>query len=344
MITFPKPGRIASVFSLIFLVLGGCAVLAAVAAPYIGLGLKEEFFLYRLAGWSRSDLFRMGIVSGLAGLALRLSNLTLLVKMWPGMADESMQDIHTGLRSWPMAMQWAWMDTKLKYRRSIIGPLWITITVGATILGMGVVFSTLWGMTLGDFLPYICTGMITWGLITNLINEGALVFIDSKNILTQINLPATTCVLRMVFKQFIIFLHNFLIFLLVVMVFGINLSLATPLVALGLLFYLVTGIWFGLLFGMICARFRDVPQVLTNLITLVFFITPVFWKPEMLGERIFISTYNPLWHFVEIVRQPLLGIYPSAANWGVVATVTILGIATTWLSYRHFFKRLKYWL
>ncbi len=89
MITFPKPGRIASVFSLIFLVLGGCAVLAAVAAPYIGLGLKEEFFLYRLAGLSRSDLFHIGIVSGLAGLALALPNLMRGINSWPWMADKS---------------------------------------------------------------------------------------------------------------------------------------------------------------------------------------------------------------------------------------------------------------
>ena len=254
------------------------------------------------------------------------------------------QDISDGLRLWRLALHWAWMDTKLKYRRSVIGPLWITISVGATILGMGVVFSTLWGLPLGDFLPYICTGMITWGLITSLINEGAVVFINSENLLTQINLSATTCVLRMVFRQFIVFMHNILIFLLVVLVFGVDLSPATSLAALGLLLYLLTGIWFGILFGMICARFRDVPQVLTNLVQLIFFITPIFWKPEMIGERVFITTYNPLFQFLEIVRQPLLGHYPSATNWGVVATITVLGITTTWLFHRHFFKRLKYWL
>ncbi len=86
MITFPKPGRIAEVFPLILLVLGGCAILAAVAAPYIGLGLKEEFLFYRLAGWSRSDMFRLGIVSGLAGLVA-----ALLVKIWPWMADKYMR-------------------------------------------------------------------------------------------------------------------------------------------------------------------------------------------------------------------------------------------------------------
>ena len=47
------------------------------------------------------------------------------------------EDIITSLGSWRLALYWAWIDTKLKYRRSVIGPLWITITVGATILGMG---------------------------------------------------------------------------------------------------------------------------------------------------------------------------------------------------------------
>ena len=83
---FPKPDRIIPVFSFLLLVLGGCAVLATFAAPYLGLGLKEEFFLYRLAGWSRMDLFRMGIFSGLAGLALALPNLMRLINTWPWMA------------------------------------------------------------------------------------------------------------------------------------------------------------------------------------------------------------------------------------------------------------------
>ncbi len=77
---FQKLGRFVPVFALILLVLGGYAILAAVAAPYIGLGLKEEFFLYRLAGWSRTDLFHIGIVSGLAGLALALPNLMRWIK------------------------------------------------------------------------------------------------------------------------------------------------------------------------------------------------------------------------------------------------------------------------
>jgi len=89
MTAFPKPGQVASVFSLIFLVLGSCAVLAAVAAPYVGLGLKEEFFFYRLAGWSRSEVFSLGVFLGLAGLVLALSNLVLLIKIWPWMADKS---------------------------------------------------------------------------------------------------------------------------------------------------------------------------------------------------------------------------------------------------------------
>ena len=80
MTAFLNPARILQLFSIVLLVFGGCAVLAAVAAPYIGLGLKEEFFLYRLAGLSRSDLFHIGIVSGLAGLALALPNLMRWIK------------------------------------------------------------------------------------------------------------------------------------------------------------------------------------------------------------------------------------------------------------------------
>jgi len=67
MTIFLKLGHFVPVISLILLVLGGGAIFAAMATPYLGLGLKEKFFLYRLAERSRSDLFRMGVFSSSPG-------------------------------------------------------------------------------------------------------------------------------------------------------------------------------------------------------------------------------------------------------------------------------------
>lgn len=253
-------------------------------------------------------------------------------------------DIAAGIRSWRLWTTWAWIDTRQRYRRSVLGPFWITLSLGAWIVGLGVVFSILFGMKLEDFLPYVCAGMILWRLIFNMVNGGCEVFIGNEQIIKQINLPLSYYVFRLIAKQFIFFFHHIIIFVLIAAIFGVVPSSALMLAVPGLALLFVNGVWIALLLGMICARFRDVPQIVETVLQVTFFVTPVFWMPAQLGSKGVIAYMNPVYHFIEIVRQPLLGQPPTELNWIVVLVTTIVGAGVTAILFRRFSRRVAYWL
>ena len=151
-------------------------------------------------------------------------------------------------------------------------------------------------------------------------------------------------VYRKVWAEFIILAHNSAVYVVVAVVFAIWPGAAGLLVLPGLVLIALNAIWVGLLFGMVGARFRDVPQIVTSLMRVAFFLTPVIWKPEMLGARVGLVDLNPFYHFIELLRAPLQGQVPAALTWAVVVGVTIAGWLVTYLFFRRFRHRIPYWV
>lgn len=254
------------------------------------------------------------------------------------------KDILQGMCAWRIWLKWAWIDIRQRYRRSRLGTFWLTLSLGVTVGGMSVVFGGLFGQDIKSIMPYIASGMIAWTLILGIISEGCLVFISAKGVIMQINLPLTVHVMRHLMRQAFMFLHHVLIIVLVCIVFSVPPTLNTLLIIPGLILYFINGIWVGLLLGMVCARYRDVPQVVNSVLQLIFFVTPIFWRPDFLSRRTYIIHVNPLYHYLEIVREPMLGVAPSMTNWLVVLSFTAIGMIGTLYLYRRFHHRVSYWI
>ena len=75
-------------------------------------------------------------------------------------------DLWEGLKKWKIWMALAWQDIKLRYRRSVIGPLWITLSMAITVYSMGFLYSRLFHMDLDSYFPYLVSGMLAWGVIS----------------------------------------------------------------------------------------------------------------------------------------------------------------------------------
>ena len=173
-------------------------------------------------------------------------NLTLAVK-----------DVWDGVRRiyiWPML---GWQDIKQRYRRSVIGPFWLTLSYGAMVAGMGPLYGRLLQQDIDSYLPYLATSFVIWILMSSIIIDACSAFIGAEGYIKQVKLPLTVHVLRLVWKNVLIFFHNFVIVLLVMFIYPPPLTWALLLIPAGVLMLALNGIWLGLLFGMLCARFRD---------------------------------------------------------------------------------------
>ncbi len=257
----------------------------------------------------------------------------------------TLDDIRQGLTRSELWLMLGWQDIRQRFRRSILGPFWLTLSTAFMLVALGFVYATIFRMPLHDYFPFLAAGVVTWALISSLVNEGCLTFIGSEVMIKQIRLPFTVHACRVVWRNLLVFAHNLVIIVVVAAIFG---KWPGPLALLALLagvcLVMANGVWIGLLLGLICARFRDVPPTVASIMQLVFFITPIIWHPSLLPGRHRVVELNPFYHFIEVLRSPMLGALPSALTWGAVLGITLLGWLVTLLLFLRFRRRIAYWL
>ena len=269
-----------------------------------------------------------------------------IVWEWSGNYTQSvLEDIRLGIANWPLWVRLGWQDVMLRYRRSMLGPFWLTISMGVMVFALGYVYGGLFGMDVQRYLPYLTVGFLVWGLITSVANEGCQVFIEGEGIIRQIDLPLSMLSLRVTWRNLIIFLHNAVIYFVVAIMFDVEPGWVLLMAIPGLLILIINALWAVTLLGMLSARFRDLPQIVSSILQIAFFITPIIWMPEAASvKRPLLIDVNPFYHLIELMRAPMLGDFPTLANWYVVLGITRFGWLSTLLFFRRFHCRIAYWI
>jgi ABC-2 type transport system permease protein len=253
-------------------------------------------------------------------------------------------DLSRGLRHRELWGMMGWQDIRQRYRRSVLGPFWLTLNMGLMVLGLGVLYAGLFGQKIDTYLPFVTLGFIIWAMISGLLNDGTMAFIGSDSVIRQIAVPLSVFAYRVLWRNVIILGHNIWIYIAVAVVFGIWPGAIGLWAVPALLLLIINGIWVTLLLGAASARFRDIPQFVGNMIPVIFLLTPILWRADQVPSRAFFVVFNPFYHFVEIVRMPLLGHAAPLLSWGIVIGVTIIGWAVTLAFFTRYRGRIAYWL
>jgi ABC-type polysaccharide/polyol phosphate export permease len=256
----------------------------------------------------------------------------------------SLGDIRSTIGAYRVWHLLALQDIRQRYRRSVLGPFWITLSTMISIAALGLVYTRIFKMPTEQYLPFLTLGIVMWTLISSLVVEACSVFIAAESIIKQVNLPFGVHVARMVWRNVIIFFHNLFVAAIVLIFMSSPVSWHLLLLPLALAITAVAGVTLGYLLGALCTRFRDVPLIVNSLMQVLFYVTPVIWTPAMLKGHESLLYFNPAYHYLEILRAPLLGTSGPISSWIVAAGTTIaLGlIAHLFLSrFRH---RIAYWL
>ncbi len=253
-------------------------------------------------------------------------------------------DFSDGLRVYPMWMFLAWQEIVARYRRSVLGPFWITLNMAIMIFTMGPIYSSLFGQDLKTYYVFLSTSVVIWGLISALVNESCAAFIGAEGFVKQMKLPFSLFIFKMVWKNIIIFFHNFLVVLIIFFFFPPDIGIHVLLVPFTLLLVCLNAIWFGTILAVVSARFRDIPQIVNSFMGVAFFITPVMWQPSLLVGREWVMNANPLFHFMEIVRGPLIYNTMNYNSLQIVCISTLVGYALMFYVFQRHRARIAYWL
>lgn len=248
--------------------------------------------------------------------------------------------------SWRFWTYLGWSDIVKQYRRSFIGPVWITLNSAFFIVAFGLVGAQLFKLPIEEYLPYFCAGQVIFTFLSSLITDGCLTYISADAFLKQTPYPKIAFVLRVIWRNLIMLAHNMVVVLGVLAWSGHITAVAWPAFLAALVATLAIAVPTVAIVGALSARFRDIPMIVTSIIQISFFITPVMWRPDQLTERakLWIVTLNPLAALLEILRAPLLGQTASQQAWLMTFGLFVALLISFVLLYLYARRRIVYWL
>jgi ABC-2 type transport system permease protein len=261
--------------------------------------------------------------------------------------SEAIADIVSTLRQLPSCFYLAATTVKLRYKRSLLGPLWITITTAIFIFFISYLYTGFIRADFGHYLLNLALGWIIWHFIADSILQGAQTFQSNSRVIQGSSVPKFFLVLKTVFTNLIIFAHNLLIAVVVLIVAKPPLSAMTLLVIPGFILIVLSAVWSAMLFSLICARYRDFFPTLQAIMRVLFFVTPIIWSPAFLPKdsprRLFVEL-NPLAHYVAIWRKPLMGEAPDALSWFITGGCTLIGLGLAFLAFVRYRRSIVFWV
>lgn len=257
-----------------------------------------------------------------------------------------LNDVFEGMRSWHLCVFMAWEETKQKYRRSLLGPFWITVNSAVFMLAMGPLYGTLMKQSITNYFQYFAVGYVIWNFIASYLNDSCGIFISAEGYIKQMKLPYTFYLFKVLAKSLIMLAHNFSIVLIVLIIFPPDNPTYLLFAPLGGVLLIGNLFWMSVLLSILCIRFRDIPQILSNILQLLFFLTPIMWYSTMItGSRSsLLVSFNPAYYMLEVVRGPLLGEPPNMLAFKVTGLMLLFGLFVSGAVFSKYRSRISYWV
>jgi lipopolysaccharide transport system permease protein len=254
-------------------------------------------------------------------------------------------DLFRGVHNWRLSHLMGLGEIRRRYARSKIGQFWLTISTGIMVAALGLVWSTLWHVPVADLVPFVAVSLIVWTMIQGALAEAATAFPSSGPIFLNQGMSFSTAIYALVYRHLLIFLHNVPIIVITVLLFSVPTGPLALVALLGFGSVILALVWSSYLVAIACVRFRDLTQVVQNGLLVMFFITPVLWKPDQIppGEHYLLSL-NPFAALLAVVREPLLGQLPTLYDWIAAAIVSIGGFVVALPIIGYCQRRIIYWI
>ncbi len=266
-------------------------------------------------------------------------------RSFSGELGGAFNDFLRSFGQWRLTSTLAGNDILARYRGSVLGPFWITLTNAAFIVGIGLVYGQLMHVPTEKYVPWIATGVTLWNLIIGTVQESGDAFVQGAMIIRQSALPLPLFVWRVVLRSLINFAHQVVVIFVVALWFHYLLKINLPMAALGLGLVLLNTSWMAFVAAIAAARYRDVQQVIATVFQVVFFVSPVIWIPaEVTGSRGALLAANPIAHMLDVTRNPLLGLPVHRFSVEFLVVMALIGWPLTFLLYASVRRRIVHYL
>lgn len=258
--------------------------------------------------------------------------------------DKTIKDVVAGLKMYPVWLHQAYYYLSAKYKRTALGSLWIAGNFVFLSIAVTIVFGDLFNRDVKSFLPYVMLGNLSATMCLWTLAEAPELYMSSSSIIRNHAYPFTYFTFEEIARVLMLFGHNLVVFY-IFMTFAGTLSIPNPIVLIGLAVNVGIMMTWGTVVGLAAARFRDLRFLLTNISHVMYFLTPIYWHYDLLSaSHKWVADFNPLYAMVSLIREPLLGHAPSAANWTVALCLLVSGLVLWFVTFTACRRRIPFWV
>lgn len=237
-------------------------------------------------------------------------------------------------------------DVRDMYVRSVLGPFWGALGLAVQVAVISAIFSTLSDQDPKLFLTHLTLGLALWGFITTWLIEATSSFGQAQRLMLQMRISPIFPLVRTAVKNVILFGHNLPVVFIVLSIGGIGPSFTWWVAVVGFFALIVVTFLVASMVSLLSARFRDVAPILTAVLTVIFYATPILWSPNDISAEslIFLLRANPFYHLIEVFRAPLLGSLPESFSWGYLVVLVGVFATAVGFAYKRFAREIIFWL
>ena len=254
------------------------------------------------------------------------------------------RDVMDGAALWRLGVTLGWLDIKLRYRGSLLGPFWLTISTAVWVGAMGTLYSLLFHMTLEGYLPFLALSLVLWTAIGSHVSDACNTFLQSEVLIRSVRMPFFVHAIRVVVRTIIGLAHNIPVIVVVFALYATSPGWGALWCLPGLGLWLIDAFAACITLGAVCARFRDIPPIIGSIMQIAFYITPIIWRPEQLKGHIAWLPFNPFDALLEVVRQPLLGGTIPGGMWASALLFSLGFCGLTTVLFARLRSRIAYWM
>jgi ABC-type polysaccharide/polyol phosphate export permease len=236
-----------------------------------------------------------------------------------------------------------------RYRRTILGPWWLTVQTLFFVFGLALLRIGLNGGDLREAIPYVGLGYIGFQLISSGVTSGSNTFVSAGNQMATSGTPYSTYVARTNATVVIDFLHDVVVILLIALIFAIPFTLMWGWSVVAVVLIVASSVGVGLWLGPLVARFRDLGPLVSAVMRIAFFLTPIFWSVDQVEEtgRGWLAWFNPFTYQLLAFRDPILGTTHPGAPIDPMVMTLILAVVNLTIGVIVFWRtrpRIPYWV
>lgn len=213
------------------------------------------------------------------------------------------------LQWWNFLFAMVKRDINTEYKFTKLGIYWVILNPILQMLIIGFVLQFFVPIKMNNYFIFLYIGLLLWSYFTNTISKNTRIIAEERSLIQKSNFPREIIVLSTVFTNIVSLLVSLLLLLLLMVVLGIGNYRAWICLPLILLILMMTISGLSLLLSALYVRHRDVGFIVSAVLPLLFYFTPIIYSLDILPKAItWIFYINPITFIIEIFRYLILGI------------------------------------